>query len=66
MVEAKQLHVVAALRPSMFAIGPKMNACMCLVFDCLLLCFQTSVWKCDLNCLLLMASFVVCFDLCLS
>ena len=49
MVEARQLHVVAALRPSMFAIGPKMSVCMCLVFGCLLLCFQTLIWKCDLE-----------------
>ena len=38
MVEAGQLHVVAALRPSMFAIEPKMNVSMCLVFGSLLLC----------------------------
>ena len=36
MVEAKKLHVVAALRPSMFAIGPKI---VCACVWCLVVCF---------------------------
>ena len=49
MVEAGQLHVVAALRPWVFAIGSKMNVCMCLVFGCLPLCVQTFSWQCDIE-----------------
>jgi hypothetical protein len=40
VVEADRPHVVAALRPAtwLYAIGPKMNVCMCLVFGSLLSC----------------------------